>query len=143
MNQLSDSAQEMLAAFSTCRGWEQRARLLLQHGQQLPVLPATARTDDNLIRGCESPVWCVVNWPEGWLELQLDTDARLLKGLLAVLRTRLEGLSAEQLRAVDLPDWFARLGLAGKISTSRGNGLNAVYQHILEQADSFNCGNLL
>ena len=131
MNQLSDSAQEMLAEFSACKGWEQRARLLLKYGQQLPALPAVSRTDGNLIRGCESPVWCVVRWPEGRLELQLDTDARLLKGLLAVLRTRLEGLNVEHLQAADLPDWFAQLGLAGKISTSRSNGLNAVYQHIL------------
>lgn len=134
MSPSTQAIQAMRDAFSACNGWEQRARLLLSYGQQLPVLPAAARTDDNLIRGCESPVWCQLQWLNGRLELQLDTDARLLKGLLAVLHTRLNGLSAPELSAVDLPDWFNELGLANRISSSRSNGLNAVYQHILSQA---------
>lgn len=133
MSPSTQAIQAMRDAFSACNGWEQRARLLLSYGQQLPALPAAARTDDNLIRGCESPVWCQLQWPNGRLELQLDTDARLLKGLLAVLHTRLNGLSAPELSAVDLPDWFNELGLANRISSSRSNGLNAVYQHILSQ----------
>lgn len=134
MSPPTQAIQAMQDAFSACNGWEQRARLLLSYGQQLPALPAAARTDDNLIRGCESPVWCQLQWPNDRLELQLDTDARLLKGLLAVLHTRLNGLSAPELSAVDLPDWFNELGLTNRISSSRSNGLNAVYQHILSQA---------
>lgn len=134
MSTLTGSAQEMLDRFSACKGWEQRARLLLQYGQQLPALPAEARIDEHLIRGCESPVWCVIDWPAGRLGLQLDTDARLLKGLLAVLRSRLEGLTAEELQTADLPGWFSELGLASRISSSRSNGLNAVYQYIQKQA---------
>lgn len=130
MSQLTDQAQAMLADFSACKGWEPRARLLLKYGQQLPALPPEQRNEHRLIRGCESPVWCRADWPAGRLELQLDTDARLLKGLLAVLHARLHGLSAQQLQAVDLNDWFSQLGLAGKLSESRSNGLNAVFQHI-------------
>lgn len=131
MTQLSPAAQATLDAFAACTSWEQRARLLLQCGQQLPALPADQRTDSSLIRGCESPVWCLVSWPGQRLHLQLDTDARLLKGLLEVLRTRLDGLSAEQLTVVDLADWYRQLGLARQLSSSRSNGLNAVYQHVL------------
>lgn len=130
MSVLTAAAQAMLADFAACKGWEPRARLLLKYGQQLPALPPEQRCEQQLIRGCESPVWCRAEWPDGRLELQLDTDARLLKGLLAVLHARLHGLSAEQLQAVDLNDWFSQLGLAGKISSSRGNGLNAVYQQL-------------
>lgn len=130
MSQLTDQAQAMLADFTACNGWEQRARLLLKYGQLLPALPPAQRSEQQLIRGCESPVWCQPSWPEGKLALVLDTDARLLKGLLAVLHVRLHGLSAEQLQAVDLNDWFSQLGLAGKLSESRSNGLNAVFQHI-------------
>lgn len=131
---LSPAAQEMLSTFSACQGWEPRARLLLQYGQQLPSLPAKQRNEEHLVRGCESPVWCLVSWPDNRLELQLDTDARLLKGLLAVLRTRLLGLSPQVVQEADLSDWFSALGLAGKISTSRSNGLNAVYQQICAAA---------
>ncbi len=131
MTALSPAAQAMLNEFSACKGWEQRARLLLKHGQQLPALPPELRTDKQLVRGCESPVWCQPDWPDGRLQLQLDTDARLLKGLLQVLRVRLEGLTAQQLAEVDLADWYSRLGLGRQLSSSRSNGLNAVYQYVL------------
>ena len=131
MTPLSPEARATLDAFTACNSWEQRARLLLKYGQQLPALPGSLRTESQLIRGCESPVWCVVSWPEQRLLLQLDTDARLLKGLLEVLRVRLNGLSAQQLTAVDLPDWYSQLGLVRQLSGSRSNGLNAVYQHVL------------
>ena len=130
MSQLTDQAQAMRADFAACKGWEPRARLLLKYGQRLPALPPQQRSAQQLIRGCESPVWCRMDWPNGRLALQLDTDARLLKGLLAVLHARLQGLTAQQLQTVDLNDWFNQLGLAGKLSESRSNGLNAVLQHI-------------
>lgn len=134
MTQLSPQAQATLDAFTACKSWEQRARLLLKYGQQLPALAPDLRTESQLIRGCESPVWCVVSWPEQHLQLQLDTDARLLKGLLEVLRIRFNGLSAQQLAAVNLADWYSQLGLARQLSSSRSNGLNAVYQHVLRSA---------
>lgn len=134
MSILSPEAQAMLDDFAACKGWEQRARLLLKYGQQLPEIPINQRCDTQLISGCESPVWCQLSWPEGQLNLVLDTDARLLKGLLAVLRTRLQGLSHVELQQTDLPSWFEQLDLANRISASRANGLHAVYQHICAQA---------
>ena len=62
------------------------------------------------------------------------SDARLLRGLLAVLLARVEGLTAEGLQAVDLADWFAHLGLSRQLSPSRSNGLNAVLQRMRELA---------
>lgn len=131
MSDPGPAAQGLLDEFSACQGWEQRARLLLKKGQQLPALSADQRTEERLIRGCESPVWCLAQWSEGRLHLLLDTDARLLRGLLEVLRVRLEGLTASELAEVDLADWYSRLGLARQLSTSRSNGLNAVYQAVL------------
>lgn len=128
----SPAAQALLERFAACRGWEQRARLLLEYGQQLPALSPDERTDQRLIRGCESPVWCLAGWPAGRLQLQLDTDARLLRGLLEVLRIRLSGLPPEQLGEVDLADWYSQLGLARQLSGSRSNGLNAVYQYVMQ-----------
>lgn len=132
MNRCPSAALAMRDAFAACKGWEQRARLLLTYSQQLPALSAEERIDERLIHGCESPVWCLARWPDNRLQLQLDTDARLLKGLLEVLRTRLEGLSPKELRQADIAAWFNELGLARQLSSSRSNGLAAVYRHILD-----------
>ena len=134
MTDLTPEALAMQDAFTACKGWEERARLLIKYEQQMNNLKAEQRTDEHLIRGCESPVWCQIDWPDNRLQLQLDTDARLLKGLLAVLRTRLDGLTREQLATVDVADWFNQLGLARQLSSSRSNGLNAVYQHVVQSA---------
>lgn len=123
------SATQVHEAFQACRGWEQRARLLLNYGQLLPALTDAQRSPENLVQGCESPVWCVIADSPN-LALQLDTDARLLKGLLAVLASRVQGLNHAELAAIDLNDWFNQLGLGRQLSPSRSNGLNAVLQHI-------------
>mgnify|MGYP001360992719 CR=1 FL=1 len=130
MNQASACRQ----AFQACTSWEQRARLLLRYGQQLPRLTGQQRQQASLLRGCESPVWWLVELHQGCLQIQLDTDARLLRGLLAVLLLRLQGLTPQQLTQLDIADWFTRLGLSRQLSASRANGLNAVLTHIAARA---------
>lgn len=133
MSPLSPAAQSTLTEFQTCHSWENRARLLLKYGQQLDPITHEQRTQESLIRGCESPVWCLLHQQEGVLQIQLDTDARLLKGLLAVLLVRIQGLTAAELAQLDINDWFTQLGLSRQLSPSRSNGLNAVIQHIRTQ----------
>lgn len=130
MSQASACRQE----FQACTSWEQRARLLLRHGQQLAQLTEQQRGQASLVRGCESPVWCLVELQHGRLQIRLDTDARLLRGLLAVLLLRIQGLTPQQLTQLDVADWFARLGLSRQLSASRANGLNAVLAHITARA---------
>ncbi|ALU59579.1 SufE family protein [Pseudomonas syringae] len=121
-------AQTALDSFSRPQGWEQRARLLMQWGDQLASLSDEERTDDNLVHGCESKVWLTGEVSDdAWL-FRAGSDARLIRGLVALLLARVNGLSERELAAVDLPDWFHQLGLARQLSPSRSNGLNAVLQ---------------
>ncbi len=121
-------AQTALDSFSRPQGWEQRARLLMQWGDQLASLSDEERTDDNLVHGCESKVWLTGEVSdEAWL-FRAGSDARLIRGLVALLLARVNGLSERELAAVDLPDWFHQLGLDRQLSPSRSNGLNAVLQ---------------
>ncbi|MBI6707175.1 SufE family protein [Pseudomonas syringae] len=121
-------AQTALDSFSRPQGWEQRARLLMQWGDQLAPLSDEERTDDNLVYGCESKVWLTGEVSDdAWL-FRAGSDARLIRGLVALLLARVNGLSERELAAVDLPDWFHQLGLARQLSPSRSNGLNAVLQ---------------
>lgn len=128
------AAQNALEAFSNCPGWEQRARLLMQWGERLEPLSDAERREDNRVHGCESLVWLLAEQRDGKWHFRATSDARLLRGLLAVLLVRVEGLNGEELTALDLVDWFNQLGLQRQLSPSRSNGLNAVLQRMRELA---------
>jgi sulfur transfer protein SufE len=123
-------AADALAQFNAAAGWEQRARLLMQWGERLAPLSEEERNDANRVHGCESLVWLVAEQNEGRWRFRASSDARLIRGLLAVLLVRVEGQSSAQLQALDLDAWFRELGLARQLTPSRANGLNAVLQRI-------------
>ena len=133
---LPPSAREALNAFAACPGWEQRARLLMQWGELLEPLSETERVDEHRVHGCESVVWLIAEQRGEHLHFRASSDARLLRGLLAVLLARVEGLPRAELASVDLVDWFNQLGLQRQLSPSRSNGLNAVLQRMRELAGS-------
>ncbi|HEY8331120.1 MAG TPA: SufE family protein [Pseudomonas sp.] len=131
---LPGAASEALADFSHCPGWEQRARLLMQWGERLAPLSEAEQCEGNRVHGCESRVWLVADGDDGRLNFRASSDARLLRGLLALLLLRVNGLTATELAEVDVADWFTQLGLSRQLSPSRSNGLNAVLQRIRELA---------
>ncbi len=129
---LPSAAQAALAAFSQPMSWEQRARLLMAWGEQLAPLADDERTELTRVSGCESQVWLVgAQQGEGW-QFRASSDARLIRGLLALLLVRVNGLPAEHLKQLDLADWFTQLGLARHLSPSRSNGLQAVLTRMAE-----------
>ncbi|MCG4454014.1 SufE family protein [Pseudomonas sp. MMS21-TM103] len=129
---LPAGAEQALVAFGQCPGWEQRARLLMQWGERLPALSDAERCEANRVHGCESQVWLVAEQQDQCWQFRASSDARLLRGLLALLLARVNGLSGADLAAIDLSDWFGQLGLARQLSPSRSNGLNAVLQRMRE-----------
>ena len=131
---LSIAAREALQAFEQAHGWEQRARLLMQWGQRLPPLDDADKIEANRVHGCESVVWLTAQAVDGHWQFQADSEARLLKGLLAVLLARVQGLDRDALARVDLPGWFAQLGLERQLTPSRSNGLHAVLQRMAQLA---------
>lgn len=131
---LPADAQTALDTFSTSLSWEQRARLLMQWGERLPALTDAEKTDEQLVDGCESKVWLLGDVIEGHWQFRAASDARLIRGLVALLLARVNGLSARELQQVDLPEWFNQLGLSRQLSPSRSNGLNAVLQKMRQLA---------
>ena len=131
---LSAEALAAQEAFSQLQGWEQRARLLMQWGERLPALSEAEKTEQHRVHGCESQVWLLADAHQGHWQFRASSDARLLRGLLALLLVRVNGLSAEKLREVDVAQWFDSLGLGRQLSPSRSNGLNAVLQRMHELA---------
>ncbi|RON56906.1 SufE family protein [Pseudomonas frederiksbergensis] len=123
-----------LEAFQQAGSWEQRARLLMQWGERLPALSDVDKVEANRVHGCESQVWLVGRLQDGHWQFSASSDARLIRGLVALLLARVNGLSAVELQQVDLPGWFNQLGLSRQLSPSRSNGLNAVLQRMNELA---------
>lgn len=132
MSGLPDTARETLTAFAQAPGWEQRARLLMQWGERLEPLDDGERSETNRVAGCESHVWLIGQCQDGRWHFRAASDARLIRGLLAVLLARVNGLDADELARVDMADWFASLGLSSHLSPSRSNGMNAVLQRMRE-----------
>lgn len=132
MNDLPEAACKALTAFAQAPGWEQRARLLMQWGERLEPLDDGERSEANRVAGCESQVWLVGERQNGRWHFRAASDARLIRGLLAVLLARVNGLDADELARVDMADWFASLGLSSHLSPSRSNGMNAVLQRMRE-----------
>ena len=131
---LPADAVAALETFQAAAGWEQRARLLMQWGDRLPALSDVDKVDANRVHGCESQVWLVGALQDGHWQFAASSDARLIRGLVALLLARVNGLSAAELQQVDLPEWFSQLGLSRQLSPSRSNGLNAVLQRMNELA---------
>ncbi|MGY2263199.1 SufE family protein [Pseudomonas sp. SDO55104_S430] len=131
---LPADAVTALEAFQNLPGWEQRARLLMQWGERLPALSDVDKVDANRVHGCESQVWLMGELQDGHWQFRANSDARLIRGLVALLLARVNGLSAAELQQVDLPGWFEQLGLSRQLSPSRSNGLNAVLQRMRELA---------
>lgn len=131
---LPEAARQALDAFGGQASWEQRARLLMQWGDKLEPLAEEERREANRVHGCESLVWLVAEQREGAWHFRASSDARLLRGLLALLLVRVQGLSGEELARLDLGQWFSDLGLGRQLSPSRSNGLNAVLKQMRKLA---------
>lgn len=129
---LPADAQQALHTFTQAKGWEQRARLLMQIGDRLEPLDESDKTDANRVHGCESLVWLVAGQVDGQWRFKATSDARLLRGLLALLLVRVQGLDSEALAGLDLREWFTQLGLERQLSPSRSNGLHAVLLRMTE-----------
>ncbi len=131
---LPAEAREALDNFEQARGWEQRARLLMQWGDRLEPLGEADKVEANRVHGCESLVWLVAQQQDGQWRFKATSDARLLRGLLGLLLVRVQGLASTELAALDLRDWFTQLGLERQLSPSRSNGLHAVLMRMAELA---------
>lgn len=118
---------EIRTLFTNTQGWEARYKELIKLAKQLPPLAEADKIDANAIHGCESQAWLVCAQDnEGQWQLHCDSDARIVKGLMAVVLAALNNKTAAQIQAFDMEAYFAELQLLNHLSPSRGNGLRAV-----------------
>lgn len=111
--------------------WEERYRQLILLGKQLPAIPAEWRGEEQALPGCESQVWLLAQQDEGGMwHFAADSEARIVRGLLAVVLAALNHKRADEILAVDMAAYFETLQLTKHLSPSRGNGLKAMVEAI-------------
>lgn len=114
--------------------WEERFSYLIDLGKQMPPLAEHERTEATKVRGCASQVWIVPERRDGRLFFRGESDAFLVKGLIAVLLQVYSGRTAEEILAVDPKGLAARLGLSDALTAQRSNGLYSMMQRIRSEA---------
>lgn len=127
----SDDVVDTLSFFDD---WEDRYKYIIDLGRELPPLPAELHTEDRLIKGCQSQVWIDTHIENGRLELAVDSDAFIVKGLLGVVLAAYNGKTPAEALAFDVDAYFGELDLLRHLSPIRGNGLRAMVTHIREIA---------
>ena len=128
------SSEDILDTLGFFDSWEDRYKYIIDLGRELPPMPATLHTQDRLVRGCQSQVWIDARLEDGRLQLAVDSDAFIVKGLLALVLAAYNNKPLADVLAFDIEAYFQRLDLLRHLSATRGNGLRAMVQRIQEIA---------
>jgi cysteine desulfuration protein SufE len=131
MSAAEQALAELEAEFDLLGDWEERFRYVIELGKGLSPLTDKERSDANKVRGCASQVWLVAErTADGRIEFRGDSDAHLVRGLIAILLRLYSGRTAAEILAIDAKGAVERLGLPGALSTQRSNGLYSMVERI-------------
>lgn len=133
INELQD---EVVAEFSDFDDWMDRYQLLIDLGSEQPPLEERYKTDQNLIEGCQSRVWLHAEEAEGKVVFQAESDALIVKGIIALLIKVLSGHTPEEILEADLY-FIDKIGLKEHLSPTRSNGLLAMVKQMRMYALAF------
>jgi cysteine desulfuration protein SufE len=135
MRTIEDDLRELVDEFDLLGDWEERYRYVIDLGRELAPLSDAERSDRNKVRGCASQVW-LVSEPQvdGVLKFRGDSDAHIVRGLIAILLRLFSGRSPRDILDFDAKAAFERLGLSGALSAQRSNGLAAMATRIRQDA---------
>lgn len=137
MGAIETELAELSAEFEVLGDWEERYRYVIDLGRELAPLSETERTEINKVRGCASQVWLVVEpQADGTLRFRGDSDAHIVRGLIAIVLRLFSGRRAAEILAFDAPAAFEALGLKGALSQQRSNGLAAMVARIRRDAEA-------
>ena len=127
---------DLVEEFDLLGDWEERYRYVIELGKDLAPLTDAERTDDHKVRGCASQVWLVTEpGPGGALAFRGDSDAHIVRGLIAILLRLYSGHVPAEILAFDIKTAFETLGLTGALSSQRSNGLASMVARIRRDAE--------
>ena len=123
----SDDIVDTLSFFDS---WEDRYKYIIDLGKQLPAMDDSKKTEDYLLRGCQSQVWIDNEVRDGKVLLEADSDAHIVRGLLGVVLAAYNHKTPAEIIAFDIDGYFTQIDLIKHLSPTRGNGLRAMVERI-------------
>jgi len=137
MTKIQDDLQDLAAEFDLLGDWEERYRYVIELGRDLAPLSDAERSEANKVRGCASQVWLVTEpQGDGTVKFRGDSDAHIVRGLIAILLRLFSGRTPAEILAFDVKAAFESLGLTGALSSQRSNGLAAMATRIRRDAEA-------
>ena len=126
---------ELIENFEFFDCWEDKYRYIIELGENLPSLDEKSHTEEWKVRGCQSQVWLVPHKENGKVWFEGDSDAVIVKGLIAIVLMIYNHKSTAEIKEVDVEDIFAKLSLQEHLSPSRRNGLISMTEKIKYYAE--------
>lgn len=134
MNTINEAQDEIIEEFEGLSDWMDRYAYIIELGNTLPEYPESEKTPQNLIEGCQSRVWIAAHKGEdGRIDFDADSDALIVKGIVALLMRVLNHRTPDEILDADLY-FIDRIGLSEHLSPTRSNGLVAMVKQIREYA---------
>lgn len=126
---IREAQDEIIADFAVFGDWMDKYEYIIQLGKELPLIGEEYKTDDNLIRGCQSRVWLHAEYRDGLLIFTADSDAAITKGLVSMVIRVLSGHSPAEIAAAEIY-FIDAIGLRNHLSSTRSNGLLSMLKQI-------------
>lgn len=133
---IKEQQEELIRQFEDLNDWEEKYTLIIKMGRELPDLPEEYRVDKNKIEGCQSQVWMHAEFKDGKINIYADSDAMIVKGLIAMLVKVYSGYTPEEILSSP-PDFLKKIGVDTHLSPTRKNGLSAMLKQIQLYAVAF------
>ena len=121
--------EQIVDDFDFLDDWEDKYRYVIEEGKKMPELDESFKVDSNKVNGCASQVWLQFSVSDT-LYFDGDSDAIIVKGLIAVLRKLYNGTPINQIKSISASENLKRLGLDDHLSTQRSNGVKAMVERI-------------
>jgi cysteine desulfuration protein SufE len=134
--ELPENIQDMIDDFAFLTDWEDRYMHVIDMGKAMAPLEPSEKTDAHKVKGCVSQVWLVSEMKDGALQFRGDSDAHIVKGLVAVVLVIFSGRTPAQILSLDALEILQKLDLSEHLSPQRSNGLKAMIERILTQAQA-------
>ncbi len=134
---MNERIEKIIDDFELLDNWDDRYRYVIELGRKLPELPAEDHVEQNKVQGCASQVWLTSEKePGGVLTFQGDSDAHIVKGLIAILFALYSGEPARKILDTDANAVFNQLGLGEHLTPQRSNGFRSMVERIKRDAQA-------
>ena len=127
---------ELIENFAFFDSWEEKYQYVIDLGQTLEPLAEKYKTEEWKVKGCQSQVWLLPQFNDDKIHFYGDSDAILVKGIIAIVLMIYNDKTAAEIKSIDVAEIFAKLGLEENLTPSRRNGMMSMVEKIRHYADS-------